>query len=252
MPLHNWIVQDLVDARPAPLVHDKELGDDVVHVLGVVARDGLVLAPHHLAREAVHGVGVEGRLEGEQFVKQAAKRPHVALVVVGAVLPHLGGHVVGRAHLGAREGVRGLEHLGDAKVAEFYVLVVHHEDVGALEVAVQDVLLVEALQAVAHLDEEGPDGLLPQQPAAFARLEPAEEVAVGRVLRDDVEDVRVHKRLEEADVEWTAHGREDTNLVHRFGALLIVHAACVHLFNSVHLRVRLAHGLIHRTIRPLA
>ena len=49
-----------------------------------------------------------------------------------------------------------LQHLRDAKVSKLEVGVAEHEDVGGLEVAVQDVLVVQRLHAQAHLDEEGP------------------------------------------------------------------------------------------------
>ena len=64
-----------------------------------------------------------------------------------------------------------------------------------LEVAVQDVLVVERLHAEAHLDEERPHRRLRQLPVALCILEVTEQVAMRGKLRHDVKDVGVDEGL---------------------------------------------------------
>ena len=65
----------------------------------------------------VRGWGsLERGVEGHQFIEEAADSPHVGLAVVGFVLPHLGGDVVGRADLGLGKHLRRLQQLRGATV----------------------------------------------------------------------------------------------------------------------------------------
>mmetsp|Transcript_7188 Transcript_7188/g.19536 ORF Transcript_7188/g.19536 Transcript_7188/m.19536 type:complete len:441 (+) Transcript_7188:674-1996(+) len=71
VPPHQGVGEELLNGGALLLFDNEELGHECVHVLRVGGRDGLVPAAHHLAREAVHGVGVEGGLVGEELVEQA-------------------------------------------------------------------------------------------------------------------------------------------------------------------------------------
>ena len=104
---------------------NEELGERGAQRLRVEARDLLVLAFHHFARQALHRLCLEGRTERAQLVQQAAERPYIALGVVRLIAPHLGRDVVGRAHLRRRERLIVLEHLGHAQVTQL------EESVGA-------------------------------------------------------------------------------------------------------------------------
>ena len=114
-----------------------------------MARDLGVDALHHSLIEALHVLGREGRVERYQLVEDTAERPDVTLGVVGFVLPDLWRSVVRRASLGL-ENAR-LSHFGNVEVSQLNVALLCQEDVGALDVSVDDLLLMQRLQAQNHL-----------------------------------------------------------------------------------------------------
>ena len=50
-----------------------------------------------------------------------------------------------------------LSHLGDIKITHLHRAVLVHEDVGALEISVEDVLIVQCLESTDHLAKNLPD-----------------------------------------------------------------------------------------------
>ena len=107
--------------------------------------DGRVAAVNDLQDERRQAVAVEGVLEGHHFVKQAAQRPDVALLVVRLVFAQLGRHVVRRANHGLGKVALGGEHLGNAKVAQLGQALRRQKHVLGLDVAVQDVAVMNVL-----------------------------------------------------------------------------------------------------------
>ena len=99
----------------------------------------------------------DGYLEGAHFVEDAAEGPEVGAVAVGLVVADLGGEVEGGADAGDGGGV--LEYLGDAEVADFEGVVLGEEDVGGLEVPVEDVLGMENPDPEEQLREPVADDL---------------------------------------------------------------------------------------------
>ena len=105
----------------------------------------------------------EGVAEGAEFVEQAAQGPDIALFVVRLLLAEFGREVERGADHGLRKLVAS-EHLGDPQVANFDFLVLVHEDVQSFDIPVQNLVLVDVLEAQADFDEEAPDFVLLQRP----------------------------------------------------------------------------------------
>ena len=101
----------------------------------------------------------ERESSGEQLEQQHSERVDVGLHPDPATL-HLLGRGVGRGHqaeAGAR-GIRprsgGVELLGDAEVEQLHRPVRLHEDVGRLEISVDDGVAVSVLNRLAHRPEQ--------------------------------------------------------------------------------------------------
>ncbi len=148
-------------ARPAHRAGRHVAGHAVGARLGAALPDDVGRARRRVHR---HRRGGEGQVAGEEFVEQHAEAVHVAGRRDGRPGALLGAGVGGReqALLGAREQPRqahlvGLENLGDAEVQQLdarSAAVVHDEEVGGLEVAVDDEPLVGVLHRLADLLEE--------------------------------------------------------------------------------------------------
>lgn len=90
----------------------------------------------YLFVEPLHIVGVEGGLKGGHLVEDAAEGPHIRLVVVRLVLPHLGAGVVRRSRLGVEQTLLG--DFGDIHVSQFNCSVLVQEYIGALHISMID------------------------------------------------------------------------------------------------------------------
>ncbi len=110
-------------------------------------------------------LAVERDLSGQEFIKEDAQRVDVgASVDVGLVeLGLLRAHVFDRAHDLAKLGKHRFfgqmlaDCFGDPEIDDFgdgTVVVVGHEDIGRLQVTVDDALLVRVLHGVADGDEQ--------------------------------------------------------------------------------------------------
>ena len=104
--------------------------------------------------------GLEGRRELGELVYNAAQTPYIDFLVVLHLLDELGAHVVGGAHMGLQESLFVLEFSGEAEVSEFDIFVLVQEDVGGLDVSVDNLLLVTDVQADQDLREDLPDVFL--------------------------------------------------------------------------------------------
>lgn len=138
------------------------------------------------------GVGrpVEGRVAGEQYVRDDPDGPEVALPVVPAAQDG-GTHVVRRSNPIGHGTIARLVYPGQAEVDQPHrrtsVVRLEHYVLG-LDVSVHDVPVVEA----SHRLEQGhdyPRGLvLGEAPTVVGALDdPVEELATGVSLRDDVD-----------------------------------------------------------------
>jgi len=136
---------------------------------------------------ALRGQGEDAlrALAGEHLVEHDAEGVDVgARIGLAGVL--LGGHVVGGAHddIGPGEAAGGTGGgAGEAEVGELGAPILGEEDIGGLDVAVDDALAVRELQGIANLAGDG-EGLLgiesgPAQDAA--------EVGAVHVFHDEIE-----------------------------------------------------------------
>lgn len=143
---------------------------------------------HDCMEEVLHGVCVEGVLEGTELVQNDAQGPHVVLGVVGSVEADLGGEVVWGTDAGASLCECAGEGFADAEVTDLDVVVASEEDVLGLDIAVHDVVRVNVEQCQEHLDEIVCDLFLGDV-ATAAVLDECGEVAAVGVFHHDVEDL---------------------------------------------------------------
>ena len=108
---------------------------------------------HQLAQQSPAVFCLKRIPQREHFVKHTPQTPHIRLLVVLAIFPNLRRHHEGRAYFGLGE-VEGLAHeFGDAEVADLHLVAGSDEDIVGLEVAVQNLLVVDVLEAQRQLDE---------------------------------------------------------------------------------------------------
>lgn len=80
-------------------------------------------------------------------MQDTAKTPYIRFLVVLAILPDLGRHHKGSADFGLSQ-IKGLAHeFGYAEVSDLDLPVSSEEDVIGFEIAVQDLLVVDVLEA---------------------------------------------------------------------------------------------------------
>eukprot|EP00406_Dinophysis_acuminata_P040260 CAMPEP_0179360684 /NCGR_PEP_ID=MMETSP0797-20121207/80107_1 /TAXON_ID=47934 /ORGANISM="Dinophysis acuminata, Strain DAEP01" /LENGTH=335 /DNA_ID=CAMNT_0021076053 /DNA_START=249 /DNA_END=1254 /DNA_ORIENTATION=+ len=218
--------QGLAGAQPPARVPHQEPPDQVARGLGHVPRDPQVDARD--PRQAHRRLAAEGGRSNEHLVEQDAHGPDIDTVPVRLVLHHLRGEVV----QGAAEGVP-LPAVRDLRappeVAELRDPVCAQQDVLGLDVAVDDVPLVEVGErerdvpedlggvplrqaaALLHNREEGPAArVLQQQVEVVGVLEVAVEAEDVRVLQGDLglylpEEVRRHLVLLELLLRYDLH-----------------------------------------------
>lgn len=87
------------------------------------------------------------------LVENAAKRPDVWLLVVRLLLANLGRQVVWRADRSLSAVVGVLQNARDAEVADLDLVVLGHENVLRLKIAMQDFAIVDVLDGKSHLHE---------------------------------------------------------------------------------------------------
>ncbi|KAH9395262.1 hypothetical protein TYRP_020824, partial [Tyrophagus putrescentiae] len=131
------------------------------------------------------GGGVDvavGNLAVQQLPEEDAEAPDVDLLRAGLVADDFGGHPGDRPREGHLRGAVVRPPATGAKVADLQGVVEGDEDVGGLEVAVDDAVVVEVVHARGDLpcplhDEAGRD--------LAAALEQLVELSVGTELHDD-------------------------------------------------------------------
>lgn len=99
-------------------------------------------------------------IQGGNLIEDAAETPDVTLLVIRFFLADLRRKVVGRADgsIGAIVGM--LEDSGYAKVADLDISLGGEEDVLSLQVAMEDLLIMDVVHGKCHLDQPGHDLML--------------------------------------------------------------------------------------------
>ena len=121
-------------------------GQNLAERLRVLADD-----LHHHGRRRLR---LERPVLAEQLVEHDAGRKHVGPAVDLAARHLFGRHVEGAAQHAARAGHRRRGDLGDAEIQQLHGAVVEQPDVGRLDVAVDDALLVRVVQAGEQLRDD--------------------------------------------------------------------------------------------------
>mmetsp|Transcript_24636 Transcript_24636/g.69259 ORF Transcript_24636/g.69259 Transcript_24636/m.69259 type:complete len:490 (-) Transcript_24636:533-2002(-) len=196
---HRREVQELLGAGAA---HDLLLQGEphqLAHLIVVLLWDRRRLRGDDLDDQGGYVVGLEGLLEGQELVEHHPQRPDVRLAAVRQILADLWRQVRGRPYdrLGR---LPGLQDLGDAEVAQLGRPGLHEEDVLALDVPVQDPLVVDVLQPEQAVPEHGHRlGLAEVLPRVSPPLHLRGEVPAVGELEDDVQHHVLHEGVEVRD-----------------------------------------------------
>ncbi len=131
------------------------------------------------------GIGAEGRPARTHRIENAAEAEQVGAVIDGLAACLLGSHVFRRAGDGAtlrQGGVVGRPR--QAEIGDLDALdVVDQQDVGRLDVAMNQTLRVRRRQAGSHLDADAQDG--PQLERSVA-VQPLLQGQAGHVFHDEI------------------------------------------------------------------
>jgi hypothetical protein len=133
-------------------------------------------------------------LEHAHLIKYTSECPDIAFIIVFGSLPDFGAGVVWRACLRAGEAVVG--ELGDVEVTDLCESA-HVEDIGAFEIAVDDVVGVQSAEPLEDREGGLPDELLFQalrEVHLASLLDHAFEVSPIGVLHNDAEGLRIGKK----------------------------------------------------------
>jgi len=145
---------------------------------------GFIVASHDLLVEFAGAGVLEGQVAAEHGVEDDAAAPDVCpQTVVAFARYHFGSSVAGTA-AGGLEPLAGLVVVGESEVYDFDVVAVVEEEVLGLEVAVDDAVLVDVVDACDDLLHEG-DGLLLAESLVLDDV--VEELAALCVLHDEVD-----------------------------------------------------------------
>mmetsp|Transcript_31688 Transcript_31688/g.94138 ORF Transcript_31688/g.94138 Transcript_31688/m.94138 type:complete len:283 (+) Transcript_31688:436-1284(+) len=132
--------------------------------------------------------GVEGDTIRGHLVQDAAHGPDVGTPVVGLPEADLGAQVVGCADLRLCASRRALHDLRDAEVTDLDVVALGEEEVARLEVAMDDVHVVDVLQREDCLSEPAEHQILREVRAVLpVLLDPGGEVPTFAVVHGDAE-----------------------------------------------------------------
>ena len=134
---HGRHGQDLLAGRPYLRLNLDQCLANVSKIGTEVVRYARVGATQHLAVQTCHVICSEGRPQRDTLVQDAAQGPDVALHVVGLISPDLGRSVIRCTGLRVEEAP--LRDLGDVHVAELGRSIFVQENVGTLQISMENV-----------------------------------------------------------------------------------------------------------------
>ncbi len=137
----------------------------------------------HLVEKLLDGVAGQRPGSGQQFIQQNAEGIDIRQVRHVAAGHLFGSHVVWRAHGVAGAGQAQVRALGDAEIHHLDRARGVELDVLGLDVAVDDLLLVDVLQGLGHLER---DAQLAGQVAGMPVLHGAAQILAAQKLRHHV------------------------------------------------------------------
>ena len=247
------MLHELLAIRPLLRI---DLDHDLKHIPQItreMLRNFRQLAFQDLCVQALHVFRLEGRLQGDHFVYDAAKAPDIALYIIRFILPHFGAGVVRRAGLRVVQALR-VRDLRHVHVPELGGVVVVEEDVGALQVSMHDLDLVHGLQSAQRLNQNLPN--LPLFDVGLHLLVIAnllEHVAVVGQLHDDAEALVlvVEKRLLVLNHIGMPYGRQDAHLIDGIIAFLLAQVVKFDFLHGILLAVLEPPDLVDLRIRAI-
>jgi len=169
-----------------------------VHLERVDQRQWLELAGGDLDGERCEVAALEWQTQAAQLIQNDAEAPNVDLLRVGLVLDDLGREVVGRADLRLEILIRDRKHARDPEVAQLYEALLGEEDVRWLDVAVDDLVLMQVEHGQKQLDEPVEHLTLLEEQRAL-RLDLLLQVAALRELHHNAEHLLVLENVVEGD-----------------------------------------------------
>mmetsp|Transcript_91424 Transcript_91424/g.282798 ORF Transcript_91424/g.282798 Transcript_91424/m.282798 type:complete len:272 (+) Transcript_91424:1-816(+) len=188
-----------------------------------------------LLHERLDVLGIERHAERCHLVGDATQGPDVAAEGVRLLLADLRGEVVRSPDGRARTVLGVLQHAGNPEVSHLHRATAWpgQEDVLRLEVAVDDVPVVQVLQRQGCLGEPPQHvSFRKKLAAAFLAVDHAVEVALLRIVGDNAQQTVAHVRLPEGDDERVAELGQDLDLVGRLIPLLRRHLRNVDLLED--------------------
>ena len=197
-------------------------------------------------------MGGEGGIAGEELVREAPERPHVRFVVVRLLLAQFGGEVERGADARLGEvGVRA-EDAAETEVADDYALAGvgggGAEDVGGLEVAVQDADGVQMREALSDGEEETPH-IIPGEapPFAFITAERSSPACSITMYRQSLSE---SSQLSTYVTTWRDCAlRKMGRLVERLLSVVVAQAAQRNLLEHALQVIGTSRAVVHATVR---
>lgn len=154
-PFQKFMLNQLLRARPTPNIHTETHTQKRLQILTQLLRVLKSWGP--IRRNQIQGLKwllIEvRRLSLNHLNSHDSQRPDIDLGTVFLLLDDFRCHPVGSSDHGCALGFRFGELGAEAEVGDFDVAAGVEEDVVGFDVAVDDVLLVEVVEAEAGLDE---------------------------------------------------------------------------------------------------
>mmetsp|Transcript_33108 Transcript_33108/g.87552 ORF Transcript_33108/g.87552 Transcript_33108/m.87552 type:complete len:430 (+) Transcript_33108:38-1327(+) len=240
--LHVLPLNNIRGSWPLRHVSVQQVPTELSELLRIVGGHLWHRTPGDLLHQRLDVLGVEGHAQGGHLVNHAPQGPDVAAERVRLLLADLGTEVVGRTDGRPRECCGVLQHLGDAEVAHPQPVGGREEQVLALEVAVEDVLVVHVLQRQGPLGEPPQNlALLEGLPGLPGRADPLVQVPAVRVVHNDGQGVVLGEALAIAHNVWVLEAREYSHLVDGVSPLFLVHGAHVDGLHHIELALMVLH-----------
>ena len=148
--LKERMVQELTCSRPILRIFRQTLVDEVLKGFGISAPNTVVnwhvwLSCNCIVKLVLHNVG-KGRSTSCKLLGVATKTPNVDFFTVANTFGNLGGNPVHSPALRLAEVVPVAEEVAEAEICNFYLSLFIGQNVVALNVSVQHILLVHGVQ----------------------------------------------------------------------------------------------------------
>ena len=149
----EWFFQNFSHTWALLRLFNKHISYDSLQVFRIRCRNGRVVASQDLQHQSFHRVSIKSVPKCDHFIKDAAERPDIWLLIVWLLLANLRRQVVRGADCSLSAIVRVLQDSSDTKVTYFDLAALRHKYILCLEVTMQDFPVVDVLDGKRHLDE---------------------------------------------------------------------------------------------------